>query len=65
MMSDYYSHLAERVREQLGNLIESADVAFQELTITVGKDNLREVACSLRDDKNFACEELIDLCGVD
>jgi NADH-quinone oxidoreductase subunit C len=65
MMSDYYSHLSERVREQLGNLIESADVAFQELTITVGKDNLREVACALRDDKNFACEELIDLCGVD
>lgn len=64
-MSDYYSQLAEQVREKFGSLIESAEVAHQELTVVVGRDNLLEVARSLRDDKVFACEELMDLCGID
>jgi NADH-quinone oxidoreductase subunit C len=64
-MSDYYSQLAEQVRDKFGSLIESAEVAHQELTVIVGRDNLLEVARSLRDDKLFACEELMDLCGID
>lgn len=64
-MSDYYHQLAEQVRERLGDRIESAEVAHHELTVTVGKDNLQEVARLLRDDSAFGCEELMDLCGVD
>ncbi len=64
-MSDYYTTLAEAARDQLADLIESADVSFNELNIIVSKDKLLEACIALRDQQAFACEELIDLTGVD
>ena len=64
-MSDYYTTLAAEVRDQLAGLIESADVSFNELNIVVSKDKLLDTCLALRDQKAFACEQLIDLTGVD
>ena len=64
-MSEYYTQLAEQVREQLGGQIQSCDVAWGELTVVADKRNLIEVATRLRDDSGLAFSELIDICGVD
>jgi NADH-quinone oxidoreductase subunit C len=64
-MPDYYSTLAVAARDQLAGLIESADVDFNELNIVVSKDKLLETCLALRDQETFACEQLIDLTGVD
>jgi NADH-quinone oxidoreductase subunit C len=64
-MPDYYSTLAVAARDQLAGLIESADVDFNELNIVVSKDKLLDTCLSLRDQETFACEQLIDLTGVD
>ena len=64
-MSDYYSTLAEAARDHLAGLIESAEAAFNELNLVVSKDKLLDTCLALRDKDPFACEELIDLTGVD
>ena len=64
-MSDYYSTLAEAARDHLADLIESAEAAFNELNLVVSKDKLLDTCLALRDKDPFACEELIDLTGVD
>ncbi len=64
-MSDYYTTLAAEARDQLAGLIESADVSFNELNIVVSKEKLLDTCLALRDQKAFACEQLIDLTGVD
>ena len=64
-MSDYYSTLAATARDQLAGLIESAEVDFNELNIVVSKEKLLDTCLALRDQEAFACEELIDLTGMD
>ena len=43
-MSDYYSSLAAQARDQLAGLIESAEVAFNELNLVVSKEKLSGIA---------------------
>ena len=64
-MSDYYSALAVEARDHLAGLIESAEVVFNELNLVVSKDKLLATCLALRDNDPFACEQLIDLTGVD
>ena len=64
-MSDYYPSLAEQARDQLAGLIESAEVAFNELNLVVSRDKLLDTCLALRDKDSFSCEELVDLTGVD
>ena len=64
-MSEYYSKLLATATQSLNGLIENAVVEFNELTITVSPLNLLKVSFKLRDDAVFACEEVMDVCGVD
>lgn len=64
-MSEYYSKLLATAKQNLNGLIESAVVEFNELTIIVSPINLLKVSYKLRDDDVFACEEVMDVCGVD
>lgn len=57
--------LYQTVTEHFADLIHDAKVALGELTIQVAPDKLHEVCLILRDDPAFACECLIDVCGVD
>jgi NADH-quinone oxidoreductase subunit C len=64
-MSEYYSTLASKAQSRFGSLLEKAEMALDELNLEVRPDNLLGLCQQLRDDPEFACQELIDLCGVD
>ncbi|MBI3562219.1 MAG: NADH-quinone oxidoreductase subunit C [Gammaproteobacteria bacterium] len=64
-MSTYYKQLAQRIQERFGDRISSAGISLGELTITIDKGCLLSIAEILRDEADFAFEQLIDLCGVD
>lgn len=57
--------LAQRVQEKFQSDIQSSTVAHGELTVVVARANLLSVFKTLRDNAEFAFEQLIDLCGVD
>jgi NADH-quinone oxidoreductase subunit C len=57
--------LHAKINEHCVSLIENAELAFGEVTLTVPRNNLREVALMLRDHPDFAFDMLIDVCGVD
>jgi NADH-quinone oxidoreductase subunit C len=57
--------VAARVAEVLGSRIESQEIAFEELTITVAPEAIVEVVSALRDDPALQFVSFIDLCGVD
>lgn len=62
-MSDRFETLAARIDERFGEKMARVDSICGELTYVVGKDDLIDVATSLRGD--FGFEMLIDVCGVD
>ena len=64
-MSEYYSQLAERLQSALQGKISSVEQGNGEVTVIVAPGQLIEVCTILRDHKDFACEQLIDVCGVD
>ena len=64
-MSDYYNNLAEQIRQHFADRIDDCIVDFGELTVVVNPSQLLDVCQDLRDDAAFACEILIDACGVD
>jgi NADH-quinone oxidoreductase subunit C len=64
-MSDYYKNLTSSLRHALSGLIEDVIYEHNEVTIIVAKEKLLEVCLLLRDEADFAFEQLIDVCGVD
>ena len=57
--------LAEYLRTSLGDMLDEAVIAFDELTINVSADNILEVLRFLRDDGQLMFVNLTDICGVD
>lgn len=57
--------LAEYLRTSLGDTLDEAVIAFDELTINVSADNILEVLRFLRDDGQLMFVNLTDICGVD
>ena len=49
----------------MGAAVTGSEIAFGELTITVGRDAIVSVASFLRDDPRCRFISLIDICGVD
>jgi len=64
-MSDYYQNLLHTARKSLAGLLQSDQLAFGELGLCVTAEKLIQSCKILRDDPALACEQLIDLCGVD
>lgn len=64
-MSDYYKNLGERICERFGDRISSTNVSLGELTVVIEKDCVLPVTEALRDNSEFAFEEVMDVCGVD
>lgn len=64
-MSDYYNKLADSLRNRFSNMIDDCFVSVGEVNLVVKKANLIEVCTALRDEPDYAFEEMIDLCGVD
>ena len=64
-MSEYYQRLATRVEDRFGSLGVTTRVACGELSVGVPAAHLLDICKALRDEPAFACEQMIDLCGVD
>jgi len=64
-MSDYYQQLADRVQQRFSTQITATHVEFSELTVELPREHLLSVCTALRDEGDFAFEQLIDVCGVD
>jgi NADH-quinone oxidoreductase subunit C len=64
-MSAKLELLCEKLNSHFEDRLKSVKLALGELTIEVAAADYIGVMAALRDDPEFAFEELIDLCGVD
>ncbi|MCM1128911.1 MAG: NADH-quinone oxidoreductase subunit C [Alistipes senegalensis] len=64
-MTTRLAQLQEKLQEHLGRHIRSCVCALGEVTLEVHAAGYRDAMQQLRDNPDFAFEELIDLCGVD
>ena len=64
-MSVKLETLSQNLRDAFGDKVLSVVMALGELTLEVSAENYAQVMLALRDQSEFAFEELIDLCGVD
>lgn len=64
-MSNKLQNLSDKLQEILTAKIQTSVINCNELTIEVSPGDLISVATVLRDHKDLAFEQLIDLCGVD
>ena len=63
-MSTTLAQHAEALQQRFTDQIKLTH-AFNEITIEVSADDLLDVCTVLRDDAEFAYQQLVDLCGVD
>jgi NADH-quinone oxidoreductase subunit C len=56
--------LVDRLTQQFPEALACSE-KFSEITLIVPAENVRAVCKTLRDNSDFAFEELIDICGVD
>lgn len=64
-MSDSSETMAARIDARFGEKLTRVASTCDELTYEVDKDDLIDVATTLRDDSELAFEQLTDVCGVD
>ncbi len=64
-MSNTYETLAARIDEHFAGQVTRVASTCGELIYELGKDDLLEVATTLRDDPEFGFDQLMDVCGVD
>ena len=57
--------IAARLDARFGDRLTRVPAVSGELTYEVSPDDIVEVATALRDESDFAVEQLIDVCGVD
>ena len=57
--------LSAAVKSALGSAAATSSIAFGELTVVVGREDIVSVLTKLRDDPVLLFEILIDICGVD
>jgi len=57
--------LEKNILEHFTDFNLQTNIALDELTVEVPKQHLHELCLTLRDDKLFQFEQLMDLCGVD
>jgi NADH-quinone oxidoreductase subunit C len=63
-MGNAITALKERLETKFPNAL-ACKAEFKEVTLEVAADDIKPVCTALRDEPEFAFEELIDLCGVD
>ncbi len=64
-MHDRLDRLAEDLTQAFAELGCSVERSCGEVTLVVPVEHLSDVALGLKDDQQFAFEQLIDVCGVD
>ncbi len=64
-MTEALQALATHAKEKFADAISAVIEAHGELTLEVARADLHRVCMTLRDDRLFAFEQIIDVCGVD
>lgn len=64
-MSVSLQSIADRLQEDFGDSIKNIEEHLGELTVEINAGDLLKVCQALRDNEYYACEQLIDVCGVD
>jgi NADH-quinone oxidoreductase subunit C len=64
-MQGRLARLAENLKKRFAEFGCEVEQAYGEVNLAVTPDKLLVVATALRDEEDFAFEELIDVCGVD
>lgn len=64
-MSESIETMATRVAARFGEQLIRVESSCGELTFEVPKESLLDVALALRDEEEFAFDQLTDVCGVD
>jgi NADH-quinone oxidoreductase subunit C len=64
-MSGSLQQHADDLQKHFGDKIQQLTLAFNEICLEVTAENLISVCMDLRDNTEFAYQQLIDLCGVD
>ncbi len=64
-MTEALQALATHAKEKFGDAISAVSEAHGELTLEVARADVRRVCLVLRDDRRFAFEQVVDVCGVD
>ena len=64
-MSDLLQAMSQHAAAHLGASLRDSQLAFDELTLTVERQDIVRVLAFLRDDPQLQFTMLIDLCGVD
>lgn len=64
-MSITLQNVADHMKEDFGDSIKKVTELYGELTVEVSCADLHKVCQGLRDNEYYACEQLIDVCGVD
>ena len=64
-MTEALQALATHIKEKFGDAVTAVIDARGELTLEVGRADLHRVCLGLRDDRRFAFEQVVDVCGVD
>ncbi|KQQ46574.1 NADH dehydrogenase [Rhizobium sp. Leaf311] len=64
-MSEALNDLSAYVQDARGSMIESAVIAYGELTLNTTPDNVIALLTFLRDDVQCGFVNIIDICGVD
>ncbi len=65
LMDDTLLELGEHIQASLNDAVDSCNVAFGELTLSVGLTSLTTVMRFLRDDARCQFVNITDICGVD
>ena len=65
MMTEALNELSTYIRELRADLVETATIAYGELTLTASADAIVELLTVLRDDGRCRFVNLTDICGVD
>ena len=63
-MNASLEQLQQHLEKSFGS-VAKIEARINELTLTISAEHYLATAKQLRDDKNFAFEQLVDLCGVD
>jgi NADH-quinone oxidoreductase subunit C len=64
-MSEALTNLAAHITAKLDNVIDSADIAYGELTLKADAVDIVQVLAFLRDDPRCQFVSIIDICGAD
>ena len=64
-MPDDLQNFVDDLKQHFGALIDNCKLATGQVTIELPPENLIQVCTSLRDESEFAFEQLTDVCGVD